>query len=307
MKAFEGLLKELDEFSEKHKPEPVDVWQALPVNSDFIMQLYKLCIDNKVTVEMLQEEIQFNYKRIFTIKDYGSPQEKSDVDIVLLHPKYLAALIQILSANKRIPEYEIYFCNRLYISAIQSGNENLMKLYPYFYTLAKIVNYRMVKTLTSVLSENEAVMVAAARFYSSDIRTCIDNVSFILSNIKSKTLNLNDMKYIYETMINNDSTMMRHFFVYTMMNPYIQNNLTIITTIMSMVNDLPMNVISFLILEYIRECRRNRVPLQTYSNYTRVSIDNGSSVFPRVIQAYFGLVNSGCISSDGTLILNEKW
>lgn len=303
MEFFKDLEKQLDNFEKTKIPKPIDIDSCILTTDEFLAHLIDMCKNN--SVEDIQNEIIFNYGRVFAVKDYGYEAEEKAANFLLTNEKFLTALISILASQKDIYLLHKMFCNKLYISYIMSKDmqDAYPQLYPYYYTLAKIVNYKTMKSLQAVVPENEAVLISAARYYSPDIRMCVNNTNFVILNIKSKTLTVRDIKYIYETLINNEVDILKAYFIYTMMNQDIQDsNLT--QAIMSIVDDLPMDRINYLIMSYIKECQENRSALPVYSSYTRASMSyNGTLIFPRVIQAYNQLVRSGFISSDGLMVL----
>lgn len=292
---FKDLEDQLKAFQLSHKKEYIEIPQWNPTINDFIIKLMNDC--TKSTVDELKDIIMFDYQKLFAIIQFGSKEDSGLAYQVLFDTKFLSALIKVLSNKKDICSSDIQFCNRLYISVLQSHNDGMInKLYPFVYTLAKIVNYNMIRTLQGVLTENEAVLVAAARNYSDDMCLCVHNTTFVLQSIKSKTLSVKDLVYIYETIIDRDSYAFNQYFMHTMLDKNAHNNPNIILALLTILEEISTASINYTLLFYTKECLNRRIFNATdiFEKYIYEVDENNScrTKFPRVSQGIWYIRNN---------------
>lgn len=188
MDEAKNLVNEFKEYNERNKAtctcEPV-----LPLTIDFLKYILNLCETR--TEEDVKKEMCFSYQRVFELivnpYEISNPENKELLFKIITNPKFLIAVSHTISMKApNISAVERNACSHMYLTVLQHlPNSNLEKLYSLYYNLVKITNRKMVLTLEGIrgLSEEEAVMLSAARYCSTLQSECAKNIIAVLNAI----------------------------------------------------------------------------------------------------------------------------
>lgn len=256
---FEELQKQFKEYQEKHKvvfkPEPL-----LPTSTEFLRYILNLC--ETESEEELRKDIYFSYQRVFDLLDTTNQPDRELMLQIVTNSKFLIAVSKILGEKTKISASERCASSKLYLMMLQNMDVSGMdKLYPLYYSIAKIANRRTVLTLLGInsLSEDNAVLISAARYCSNSLQQCAKNTVYAFRSIakSGKDLSVEILVKIFEIIIEMDLSSLSGYFNYVMLNGpllYEDNemdkNLTM--AMLYFVENLPTNQISSILMEYVR-------------------------------------------------------